>query len=197
MLVFWEHRLVFLAMPKTGSTAIESALGSVADVVLSRPAALKHASVGHYGDYLAPWLSAAGAEGFETVALMREPRNWLGSWFRSRTQTVADAEMPSVAADFETFVRDYARPDRSPLSDVGSQAEFLRSRTHRSIDHLFRYEEIDTFVAFLEDRLGFEITLPLLNVSPPGALDLSAEGEDLLRAACAEDYRIYDSLGAR
>ena len=32
MLVFWEQRLVFLATPKAGSTAVESALGEFSGV---------------------------------------------------------------------------------------------------------------------------------------------------------------------
>jgi hypothetical protein len=59
---------------------------------------------------------------------------------------------------------------------------------------LFRYEEIDTFVHFLEDRLGCEIILPRLNVSPPGAMELSAETRALLREVAAADYAMYETL---
>ena len=62
------------------------------------------------------------------------------------------------------------------------------------VDRLFRYEEIGTFVHFLEDRLGCEIILPRLNVSPPGATDLTPETDALLRDFAAEDFTLYQTL---
>ncbi|MFD1808984.1 hypothetical protein ACFSHQ_15300 [Gemmobacter lanyuensis] len=62
MLVFWHQRLTMLATPKTGTTAIESALESMAHVAIQRPPQLKHASVRKYHRFIAPWLeSVAGA----------------------------------------------------------------------------------------------------------------------------------------
>ena len=54
---------------------------------------------------------------------------------------------------------------RPEFANVGSQGRFLRPRKEgtvakRALDRLFRYEEIDRFVHFLEDRLGCEIILP-------------------------------------
>jgi hypothetical protein len=60
--------------------------------------------------------------------------------------------------------------------------------------HLFRYEALETFVQFLEDRLGCEITLPRLNVSPKGSTDLATDTETLLRQTMAQDFALYDSL---
>ena len=47
---------------------------------------------------------------------------------------------------------------------------------------------------FLEDRLGCEIILPRLNVSPVGATALSAATEALLHEVAAEDFALYASL---
>ena len=80
------------------------------------------------------------------------------------------------------------RPD---FADVGSQGKFLRPRQGVGVDRLFRYEEIETFVHFLEDRLGCEIILPRLNVSPPGATELSPATEALLQEVAAEDFALY------
>ena len=62
------------------------------------------------------------------------------------------------------------------------------------MDRLFRYEEIDTFVHFLKDRLGCEISLPRLNVSPPGTTELTAATLALLQAVAADDYAMYETL---
>jgi hypothetical protein len=51
-------------------------------------------------------------------------------------------------------------------------------------------------VHFLEDRLGCEIILPRLNVSPPGTMELSATTEALLREVAAEDFGLYATLTA-
>lgn len=37
MLVFWKERLVFLATPKTGTTAIEAALQPLANLSIQNP----------------------------------------------------------------------------------------------------------------------------------------------------------------
>lgn len=194
MLVFWEHRLVFLATPKTGSTAIESALESLAAIAVTRPPLLKHTNVQRYRRFMGPYLRTASGEEFETVALMREPRAWLGSWYRYRRREAVEAGKGTHDITFEEFVRAYASDPQPAFADVGSQERFFRPRNGEGIDHLFRYEEIDRFIAFLEDRLGCEITLPVLNVSPKAELALSEEGEALLRTACAGDYALYDRI---
>jgi hypothetical protein len=59
---------------------------------------------------------------------------------------------------------------------------------------LFRYEDIERFVVFLEDRLGCEIILPRLNVSPAGSLELSAATEAKLINFAAEDFAVYGQI---
>ncbi|QUS35394.1 hypothetical protein [Falsirhodobacter algicola] len=194
MLVFWEHRLVFLATPKTGSTAIEAALESLSAIAVTRPPLLKHTTLRRYRRFIGPYLQTSSGDEFETVALMREPRDWLGSWFRYRTRDAVDEDKATRGRTFDDFVRAYAQDPKPAFADVGSQANFLRPRNGQGVDHLFRYEDLDRFVAFLEERLDFAITLPRLNVSPEGTLDLSEEGERLLRDACAEDFALYDSI---
>ncbi|WP_128253910.1 hypothetical protein [Falsirhodobacter deserti] len=194
MLVFWEQRLVFLATPKTGSTAIESALEALSAISVTRPPLLKHTTVHRYHRFIGPYLKAASGHDFEVMALMREPRDWLGSWFRYRTREAAEDGKATRGMTFEEFVRAYASDPQPAFADVGSQERFLRPRNGEGVDHLFRYEEIDRFIAFLEDRLDCAITLPRLNVSPPGSLDLSAEAETLWRQACAPDLELYGRI---
>jgi hypothetical protein len=112
MLIFWESRLVFLATPKAGSTAVEAALEALANVAVQRPAALKHADLATYQRHIAPWLHSATGDHFTTVALMREPLDWLRSWYRFRLRD--DDEDPDHAMtgiSFADFAAHYARPD--------------------------------------------------------------------------------------
>jgi hypothetical protein len=194
LLVFWEERLAFLATPKTGSTAIAAALESLAAVSVQRPPLLKHTTVHRYRRFIGPYLEAASKDTFTLVALMREPRDWLGSWYRFRQREETAPDKSTAGISFDDFVRAWCQDPRPDFADVGSQAKFLRPRQGVGVDRLFRYEEIDTFVHFLEDRLNCEILLPRLNVSPPGATDLSPATEALLHEVAAEDFELYRTL---
>lgn len=195
MLVFWEQKLVILATPKTGSTAIQASLESMATMAIQRPPVLKHTSVARYHRFIAPYLEAASGSSFTVVALMREPRDWLGSWFRYRQRDdIPDQARSTLGMDFDAFVRGWCDVPQPAFAAVGSQARFLAPKGEKGLDHLFRYEEIDQFVTFLEDRLDCEIILPRLNVSPHAALDLAPETEALLHKTAARDLALYDTL---
>lgn len=196
MLVFWEQRLAFLATPKTGSTAIAAALESLAAVSIQRPPLLKHTTVHRYRRFIGPFLEAASKDDFTLVALMREPTDWLGSWYRFRQREETDAGKSTKGMTFDAFVRAWCQDERPEFADVGSQGKFLRPRQGVGVDRLFRYEDIGTFVRFLEERLDCEITLPRLNVSPPGATEITAETAAMLREVAAEDFALYATLTA-
>ncbi len=194
MLVFWEQRLAFLATPKTGSTAIAAALESLAAVSVQRPPLLKHTTVHRYRRFIGPFLEAASKDSFTLVALMREPADWLGSWYRFRQREETEAAKSTRDISFDDFVRAWCQDPRPEFADVGSQGKFLRPRQGVGVDRLFRYEEIGTFVHFLEERLGCEIILPRLNVSPLGATEMTAATASLLREVAVEDFDLYQTL---
>ena len=194
MLVFWKKGLVFLPPPKTGSPAIAAALESLAAVSVQRPPLLKHTTVHRYRRFIGPYLEAASKDNFTLVALMREPTDWLGSWYRFRQRDETDAGKSTLGMSFDDFVRAWCQDPRPDFADVGSQAKFLRPRQGVGVDRLFRYEEIDGFVRFLEERLDCEIILPRLNVSPRGSTELASGTMDLLREAAAEDFALYATL---
>jgi len=194
MLIFWKRRLVFLANTKTGSTSIEMALESLADVAIQRPPALKHTTAARFVGLLAPFLGAS-AEGqrFETVALIREPLDWLGSWYRYRLR-----EHLPIGGDesFAAFVAGYLDQPQAEFASIGSQSAFLTDAQGAvAVDHLFRYEDIAQLLEFLEDRLDCAITLPHLNVSPQAPVDLPAELGRRLTERLAADYALYDAVG--
>ena len=195
MLVFWEQRLAILATPKTGSTAIYAALESLAVVSIQRPPVLKHTNVGRFYRFIGPYLEAAAGGSFTVVALMREPRDWLGSWYRYRQrEDIVAPEKRTTDLSFDDFVQGWCATPQPSFAAVGSQARFLAPADGAQADRIFRYEAIDGFVGFLEDRLDFQIVLPRLNVSPKAPLDLSTDTEVLLHMTAAEDFRLYTSL---
>jgi hypothetical protein len=197
MLIFFEQRLVILATPKTGSTAIAAALESLAQVSVQRPPVLKHTTVHRYRRFVGPYLKAAARDDFTVVALMREPLDWLGSWYRYRQREHAQNRQTSTRMmSFDEFVQAWCQEARPPTADVGSQARFLRPKSGATPDLLFRYEAIEGFVAFLEDWLNCEIILPRLNVSPEQDVTLSKTTEALLSRQGEADFALYADLTA-
>lgn len=195
MLVFWDQRLVFLATPKTGSTAIATALESLASVSIQRPPVLKHTTIQRYHRFLGPYLRVASGHEFTTVALMREPFDWLGSWYRFRQrEDVLDERASTRSMSFDEFANAYCEDPKPVFAEVGSQARFLAPEGRPPVDRIFCYERIEGFVEFLEDRLGCEIHLPRVNVSPLADLALSQATKKRLRKAMARDLELYASL---
>ena len=194
MLVFRKHRLVFIATPKTGSTAIEAVLGDQADLAVTKAPELKHTPLGRYNRFLAPYFKAALGETFETCALIREPADWLGSWYRYRQREGVMPGRSTRGISFDEFVRAYTAEKQPAFAQVGTQGQMLQTREGERVTHLYRYEDMPRFVAFLQQRLGQTITLPRLNVSPAGETDLSAGARALLRQHLAADYALYDGL---
>lgn len=197
MLVFWKEKLVLLSVPKTGITALEKAFAPSADMVISNPPELKHAPVYRYNRFFRPMFEKACKEdNMETVAVMREPISWLGSWYRYRRRDAMKGQPKSTHdLTFDAFVDAYSQGNRPPYANVGSQAKFLESRPNgTSVTHLFRYEDQPRLLSFLEDRLNTTLSLSRENVSPEMALTLSPRMETKLRRKCAEEFTLYDSI---
>jgi hypothetical protein len=196
MLVFWEERLVLLATPKTGSTAFAEALAHRAMLSVQRPPHLKHVTVHRFHTSIRPWLEEATRQPFRVVAQIREPRDWLASWYRYRRRgTDVPPQNSTAGMDFDAFVQGWCAAERPSWANVGSQARFLRPHpTGRWLDRLFRHDEPDALADFLRAELGESFVLPRLNVSPPGATDLSPRTERLLHRRARDDFAFYAHL---
>ena len=196
MLVFWKEKLVLLSVPKTGTTAIEAALAHKASMIVSDPPELKHAPVYRYNRFFRPMFEKACKAEMETFAMMREPISWLGSWYKYRQRPFLDGSPNSTAqVSFDEFVLAYMRGDTPPFANVGSQARFLEPRPNGTkINYLFRYEDVDGWRGFLQDRFAQEITFDRLNVSSGPAPELSQKTEQRLRRKMAEEFELWDSI---
>ena len=196
LLVFFAERLVFLSVPKTGTTAYESALKARADIAVTYPPELKHAPVYRYNRFFRPMFEKACKVEMETLAVMREPISWLGSWYRYRRRPFMQGKPNSTeAVSFDDFVSAYTQGVPPGFADVGSQARFLESRPNGTgVTHLFRYETPERLDAFLEDRLGVRPETRRENVSPVMDLTLSPRTEFRLRRKCAAEFALYDSI---
>jgi hypothetical protein len=196
VLVFFKERLAFLSVPKTGTTAYETALAPRADMVISEPPMLKHAPVYRYNRFIRPmFLKVCDAE-LELMAVMREPVSWLGSWYRYRRRPFMQGK-PNATFDvsFDEFVLAYMKGKKPGFADVGSQSNFMASQPNGTgITHYFKYENQDRLKSFLEDRLDVKLDLKPENVSPRMDLHLSQDVEQRLKRKFAQEFEFYDSI---
>ena len=81
----------------------------------------------------------------------------------------------------------------SRIREIGSQSGFL-TRDGDRVDRIFRYEDIEAFTHFLEDRLDCAISLPRVNVPPAVDVSLDEPQETRLRQVMERDVALYDSL---
>ena len=197
MLVFLKAGLVILATPKTGSTALHLALGRQADIVTRGLPAAKHIAFGKYRRLAAPLVESLPGPPPQVCALVREPVDWLGSWYRyRRSGALAGTDRSTAGMTFEDFALAWLSDTPPPCARVGNQAGFLTlPRCGTPVDILWRYEAFDAFLDWLSDRLDTPITLPDSNVSPPAPLELSAATRARLDAALAPDRALWE--GAR
>lgn len=193
MLIFWCRRLVFLATPKAGSTAVEVALESLAEVAVQRPPEMKHVNAEGFQRFVRPWLAALTVDRFTTIALMREPVDWVRSWYRFRLRDdQEDPAHPMAGVDFDRFARSYIDDPLRATDGFGTQSAFLGPAG--GVDRLFRYEDMEKFTHFLDEWLDCDINLPRVNVPPAADVSLRPETEAALRDALAEDLALYASL---
>lgn len=197
MLVFFKERLAFLSVPKTGTTAYETALRPRADLVISEPPMLKHAPVYRYNRFVRPMFLKVCDTELEVMAVMREPIDWLGSWWRYRQRPfMAGKPNATHGISFDDFVQAYMKGKKPGFADVGSQFKFLESQPNGvGVTHLFKYEDQPRLQAFLSERLGVTLELARENVSPEMPLNLSPDIERRFRRKFAEEFDLYDSIG--
>ena len=195
MMVFYKKALVMLAVPKTGTTAYEEALGPHADIVIRDPPILKHSPWYRYNRFVRPMLEDVAGRPMTTLAVVREPISWLGSWWRYRQRAdLRGAPQSTYGIEFDAFVDDYARGTKPPHAQVGSQARFLQGKDGtRIVDHVFRYEEKDRLDAFLEARLGVAPRTHARNVSSGAVPALSERVQAKLRRKCAAEFEAWDA----
>ena len=103
ILVLSEQNLVFLAVPKTGTTAIEMALRPKADVIFAKQR--KHTTALRFRTKIGPFLRNAYDMNPKPFAIMRDPIDQIASWYRYR-QNVDEAypERSTVGISFDEFV---------------------------------------------------------------------------------------------
>lgn len=191
-----QKGIVFLATPKCASTSIEEVLTPYAQVILKGLPSVKHTHYRGFRRFIEPLLAARGfpRDRYEVVCLMREPTDWLHSWYRYRSREgMAGKPNFTGGMTFDAFVRAYL--EGVPPATVGRQADFVRDNDGSlGVDRLFRYEDLGRFVTYLEGKLGAKVELPARNTSPVREVPLSEDLQRELHTHLARDYELYASL---
>jgi len=191
MLVCSGANLVFLAVPKTGTTAIEVALLPHADIVFGKHR--KHMTARRYYKAIAPFLADTLNIRPQTMAVIRNPTDRLRSWYRYRARGDTDApDLSTAHLSFDEFIQDVIRDDPPPYAQIGNQHRFLCDNDGNLLgDHLFAYERQVTLRGFLCDRFETELVFKQKNVSPDIPAPISPAVEAALRAARASEFALH------
>lgn len=194
MLVFLRHNLTYLATPKTGTTAVEVALKSQAEIVFAKNR--KHINAARYTNRIAPFLEETFGVRPPAVAVMREPVAQISSWYRYRQQERVDGTPVSTRdITFDRYVQEVIADDPPERARIGRQFSFLTNGKGAVMaDHIFAYEAQEAFLSFLSERLEQPVELATRNVSPDVEAELSESTLARLKTARAEDFALYDRI---
>jgi hypothetical protein len=196
MLLAPSHGFVFIAIPKTGTSAIETAFRPYAQVAPQGIPAIKHTTYVEFQRFLQPFLANKGfpRDSYEVVCVFREPIDWLSSWWRYRSrEKLADPSSPrhhryTGDVSFEQFARAYLEGNNGE----SRQSRFVRARRgHAEVDRIFRYDRLDLLVDYLCEKIGEDVQVGIKNVSPERPFSLSEECERELKEFLRLEYRIY------
>ncbi|NQZ72993.1 MAG: sulfotransferase family 2 domain-containing protein [Dinoroseobacter sp.] len=196
MLIFLHHRLVFLAVPKTGTTALEDALSAHSSIVLRGPPAVRHMNAGEYHHSWGPFLRETYDMVPHTMAVLREPMERLRSWYKyRRASEFAGMRVSTKGVSFEQFLEATLADERPAYAQIGSQDRFcLSAKDEPRIRHLFVYEDLGRALGFLEERLDRKIKLAARNRSPRAWTRVSAELIARVRLQRAREFSLYEKV---
>lgn len=194
MLIFLKAQLAYLATPKTGSTAIELALGDRADIIFR--GTRKHMPAQRYRAKVAPFLNDTFKVTPASVAMMRAPIDQLSSWYRYRSRAEKmHADQSTNHISFDEFVLAALSEQPPEFAKIGSQFKFVSTGKGKCVvNHLFSYDAQPKFITFMQDCLGSPINLEKRNVSPQKTVTLSPNVEAYLREKRADEFALFDRL---
>ncbi len=195
MMISTKANIAFLAMPRAASTSVEQALLPFADIAFKGFPRFKHINLSIYNLRLRPFLTANNFETIETTALFREPVSWLASWYRYRSDPKIKLKRNSTAGlSFNEFVTAYLMEDLPDFAKVGQQSKFVANKESAcGIDHLYKFDNLEGFRAFLSARFLSDFQFEQANMSAKIKTDLSPELQKELETRFSSDFDIYES----
>lgn len=186
--------VVFLCTTKTGSSAIHQHFQRHADLVIRRPAGMKHMTAATFHQTVAPLLERYGfaRTDYELTCVVRHPVDWAASWWRYRSRPQSRGrENYTGDLSFDAFAEQIAAGEVW----LGSPHNFVTD-AHGTVlvDRIYRYEHLDQASAWMASLLGVAAPeLPTVNASPSRETAISASTRALLELHYARDLEVYES----
>lgn len=192
MLYFHRERLVFLEVPKTGSSAVAQAMRGFATIEVSDPPGLRHMNIGTFNARARRHLKTAFPWKIDTAAVMRDPVERLVSWYRYlHRPPVPGAPDSTTGMAFADFV-EAVLAGEARFNGIGRQDRFLMA-DHDSpqVTHIFQYDRQDILAAFLTDRFAMPISFSRVNVSRAAPVEVPDDLRDKVLAARPREAALW------
>ncbi|MEM1429395.1 MAG: hypothetical protein AAGG09_08050 [Pseudomonadota bacterium] len=201
MLISISHRFIFVANSKSASSSVETALRPFCEIERGGAPNRKH--IGMPGilnvyDFLFREERLA-RHTFFAFGVMREPLDWIGSWYRYRA---GNRKLPTALPAGMTFAefwerQDWTFRDRAGQKNLQSR-RFLGADGEPLVDMIVPYDRVAEDLSKIADAMDLDLKLPRRNRSRiterPSLIPDFLESD--LRAHFAEDYALYDRLDA-
>ncbi len=195
MLISTQEHFVFIANSKTASTSIEQILAPHADVVMAGTAQRKHMPLRAALAECEPFASGADPARYFKFGVMRDPLDWIGSWFRYRRGNRVDEPLPRHMSFAEFWALqdwNFRRGDgRAHLQ----RDMFLADDGRVLADVIIPYHRLEPLLGEICAILGIDHALPRRNVSrlkETGDIPASLQRE--LRDFYEADYALFGQL---
>jgi len=193
MMAMAHKGFAFLSMTKTGSTSIEATFSRYAQITTRRPPPMKHMRAATFNRYIVPILESYGypRSSYELVCIVREPVDWVASWYRYRSREAAQKSSGYTGdMTFEEFVGKLLDEEVS----LGSATQFVSARGKRLVDRMYRYEHLGDAVEWMAGKLEIDTpTLKRVNTSPDRDLAVPASLRARLEERYAKDVALYEA----
>ena len=197
MLISVSKRFIFVANTKTASTSIENALLPHADIIASGTPERRHMQLQQaLSNY--PYLfnhPDHARQKFFKFGVMRDPIDWIYSWFRYRKGNAVQSPLPQNLT-FEAFWRlqDWNIVRMNGRKHLQLQA-FQGRKGNILSDMIIPYHRITEIYPDVARLLDVDPKLPRHNVSNlPNDLDIPMHLQEEMRAFYEEDYALWANL---
>jgi Sulfotransferase family len=197
MQIGFGKKFIFVANTKTASTSIESALIRYADIVRTGDPRRKHTSLYEaIRSYPIVFRNQHHApEAYFKFGVMRDPIDWIGSWYRYRSGNRVESPLPQDMsfADFwkqaDWNIR-YANGQKHLQRDM-----FCASDGTLLADVIIPYAQVSEVFHEICQILKIDCPLPRHNVSRRTNTGWIPDNlRDEMRDYYAEDYALYNRL---
>ena len=198
MLISVSKRFVFVANTKAASTSFEHMLFPYCEIQRAGTPGRKHiplASILHQEYRFLFENPRYPADTFFKFGIVRDPIQWIGSWFRYRQGNKVAEPLPKEMS-FQEFC------ERKDWNFFNNGRRYLQSNLFCSesgeilADYLIPYENIETHAKIICGALDIEYTIPRINESliGPEHLSISDRLYEHLRDYYKKDYELISQI---